>query len=294
MMKMKQSKQIAIWSAVAAMVLGVAVVAATWGSVGFGIRALDDQQYEMRNHWISEPFQNIRMEDVWDVRIEKSSTGKASVFCADAKDIVHSVRVENGTLMIQREDHRPWYEHIGITFWPSDSVILSLPDEQYHELFVKTVSGNIDLMDGKFQKINLSSTSGDIRISSLEKPFSSGNLAIATTSGDVECWDMELDSLTIGTISGDVKYFQGKVNGPMQITTISGDVEFPWSDAQSIEVSTVSGDVEGTLMSGKMFSLRSVSGTMHAPDSEEGNGRCEIATTSGNITISVAPKPTEE
>ena len=53
-----------------------------------------------------------------------------------------------------------------------------------------------------------------------------------------------------------------------------------------LKIITSTGDIEGTLLSDKVFIVKSSTGDIHVPSSITG-GRCEITTSTGNIEVRV-------
>ena len=66
----------------------------------------------------------------------------------------------------------------------------------------------------------------------------------------------------------------------------TGDVRFDHCDAASIFVETDTGDVSGTLLTAKRFVTETSTGNVRVPQSDSG-GKCEIHTTTGDITIAI-------
>ena len=64
-------------------------------------------------------------------------------------------------------------------------------------------------------------------------------------------------------------------------------MELKQFDAENIHITTTSGDVEGTLSSGKKFSVTTNSGEIDIPADTPGAGLCTVNTTSGDIEIEI-------
>ena len=63
------------------------------------------------------------------------------------------------------------------------------------------------------------------------------------------------------------------------------DVIFDSFDAKNIYVSVTTGDVKGTILTDKIFNVKSSTGKVNVPDTYNG-GICKISTTTGDIIIS--------
>ena len=72
----------------------------------------------------------------------------------------------------------------------------------------------------------------------------------------------------------------------MNIETVSGGIRLTKCDAGSLWLKSVSGNITGSLLNQKTFVANTVSGSINVPASAAG-GRCEIKTTSGNISFEI-------
>lgn len=196
-----------------------------------------------------------------DVRLKPAQDGTCRVICDESGRGAYTVEVQDGLLMVRSESH--WYDSIGINL-SEPELTLVLPEKEYAQALIHSVSGDVDV--------------GRLHIDAL---------AIDTTSGEIGLENLTLGSLDVETVSGDVDVLDSVALDDVSIRTTSGEIELDNADGANFEITTVSGDVEGTLRSGKEFSIRSVSGDISAPESTPGGGAFSASTTSGEVKIGV-------
>ncbi len=318
---MKTAVKVSIIVAVALILFGVMISLIAISSVNFDFTMTHGGSSKENSYTIDGGFENIAIDAVEaDVRFEPSADGKCRVECVESTNVYHTVKVANGTLVIKRVDERRWYEHIGF-FWRNMRITVYLPQTEYDELHVKTVSGDIRIPDiFSFNEAEAYSTSGDIGFAANVKnsfiaKSVSGNLVISgirtdsfsahTTSGDVSTDDIRCDRFYIDTTSGDISaddVICGRFNinttsgsvkmldvnaEDMYIKSVSGDITMRSCDAEDIELKTTSGDIRGSLLSGKSFQTHTTSGRISVPSSSADGGECRISTVSGDVNIKI-------
>lgn len=303
--------------------LGAVISFGSFVAMGFDFSRLNAAESESSTYTIEESFKNISMDGAeCDIRILPSEDGSCRVVCMESKKIYHTITVTGDTLTIQRTDSRKWYDHIGITYWADMELTLYLPETEYNELYVKSVSGNIDIPgDFSFKEAELHNTSGDIHFlasaedaltakavsgsvsvsgqaaKSIEASSTSGEVKISSSeakkqltaksvSGDIDLSDIRSRDITASSTSGDVEFTDVIASGQLRIDTVSGEICLHDSDAGELRLKTTSGDVSGTLLTGKLFSVDTVSGDVDIPRTTAG-GECSIKTTSGDIDIEI-------
>lgn len=301
---MKKSKKIALIVAVSLIVSGVITIIGAVVSMGLDFTELNVMKYGLKTHEIQESFENISiLVTEYDVKVLPSTTDQCKVVCNDSDKIVHSVSVENNTLIITRQDTRKWYERIGFFLHDNLTVTVYLPEKEYQSLYIKDISGDISVAGGlDFTEAELYSTSGEVSFTGKIKnqftvktvsgdislkDLAEGNMKVTSISGDLLLSDMTLSGLEAKATSGEIKISSVVVNDLAKLETVTGDVKLENSDAVSLEIKTVSGDVKGSLLSPKFFDTHTTSGDVRVPDSDRSAGNCSISTTSGDIKIAV-------
>ncbi len=302
-------------------VVGLAIFAVTMTVLKWDFEKLSWGDKTMTTYEISESFNSITiLEETTDIQILPSEDETAHISYTQKKNYTQTVTVFDGTLRIEIADTRRWYERI--FNFTSHKVVLYLPKGEYEGLTVNADTGDIDVASAfAFSSIDIVADTGDIRClasssGSIKIQTSTGEItlsnlvadtiALTTTTGDIELTNIECQSsVTLLVNTGDIKLSSVRcedllsrgdtgdielrdviAQGAFKIERDTGDVELDGSDATEIFIQTDTGDVEGSLLSEKIFLVRSNTGKISVPKSVNG-GRCEIETDTGDIIIFV-------
>lgn len=303
---MKTAKKVWLIVAGGLVLLGLILFVCALAYTGFDVQNLSTVLLQEKITVIDEPFQNIRIEETEsDVEFVLSNDNTCKVSYMEGEGVSRMVYVQDGTLIVRREDDQKWLVRIGVWTQKMKTTVY-LPKNAYESLYVRSVSGNIFVPSSfSFTLATIENTSGNIQsAASMETEMFartvSGNISIEqaspqtltaiTTSGNLSLSSMTVrDAATMKTVSGDVNLKQTRVENELSCSSTSGNVTFEQSDAGSLRVETVSGDVSGTLLSQKMFQVQSTSGNTNVPLSQSG-GICTVTTMSGNVHLSVMPE----
>ena len=289
---------------------------------GWDFTKLGTISYETNLHELSADFQNISIQtDTARIYFALSEDGTCRVVCREAVKQKHTVTVENDALMIAVQDERAWYERIGFSF-DSPYITVYLPKNMYDSLSVRTATGDVSIAkDFSFENVDVSVSTGDVRAYASAK-----TMKAKTSTGDIYVEGVTVDVLEVSVSTGDVEVldtickndiYVGVSTGGMTLTNVhcgslsstgstggvsmrnviaqtafsiertTGDISFEQCDAAEIYIKTSTGSVKGILLSGKMFSASTGTGSVSVPDSTVGNGECKIVTSTGNIKIVV-------
>ncbi len=274
---------------------GFLLFTAAFAAAGLDITKLDTQTYKQKEYHLPASFDSICAE-VDTARISflaYEGTG-CRVTSYEAKTSTNCVRVEDGCLKIQVQDHRKWYDHIGVSF-ASPSNTVSLPKSSYASLTVRTKVGSIEVPDGlSFQNIALSGTTAHIRCLA----SASESVNIRTTTGSITLGQQDTKSIALASTTGGIQLTDVIAKGRIHVENTTGGLQFLRCDAPEIDVKTSTGNVTGSLLSGKNFSTSTATGkvTVSTPQASgeildsSGNaaeGNCQITTTTGDIRIEV-------
>jgi DUF4097 and DUF4098 domain-containing protein YvlB len=239
--------------------------------------------------------------------------------CNEEERLYHSVTVRDGVLEIRRVNEREWTDNIGIHMEDS-RVTLYLPRTEYGKLVIDGSTGRVDIPgDFRFQSIDVSLTTGlvyngasaseGIRISTTtggigvsdvtadhmelsittgkieaEKVTYDGELKLYTTTGDTSLREARCRTLLSDGRTGKLFLSYVVVREMMDIWRTTGDVDIRGCDAPVIVIETDTGDVTGSLLTGKLFDIRTSTGNVQVPRSTLG-GECRITTSTGDIRI---------
>lgn len=289
---------------------------------GFDFAKMSNVTYETNTHEISETFADIKVDvSTADVCLVPADTTSCKVVCKETNQLKHSVKVENGTLVIHEVDERGFVNFIGFTF-ESPTVTIYLPKEEYSRLDIKGNTGDVNVpAQFRFNQAKVEVDTGDIKWSA---PVTT-TLELKTDTGDVTVSNVVTEALTVKTSTGDMTISAATINGALsaksstgdmkitdtqcktmradsntgdvklknteasergEITTDTGDVTLDGFDAAYITIETDTGDVEGTVLSEKTFFTETDTGDVDVPRmvAEE---ICEITTDTGDIEVKV-------
>jgi DUF4097 and DUF4098 domain-containing protein YvlB len=155
------------------------------------------------------------------------------------------------------------------------------------DIKIDDAEGDVDCYtssgDGDFNKIKgnlkVTSTSGDNNMIDIN-----GNLDVHATSGDVEV-ESVTGSVSVEAVSGDIKLKSlAATDGAFDISSVSGDTQIEISSdfKGDVQVATASGSINSSLaLDSKTSSDSELRGHIG-----QGNGKLNISTVSGDITIS--------
>lgn len=287
-------------------VLGIMLFVGAFAVGGFNIENLGNTRYETVTEEVSEEFDKIDIKvNAAAIEFLPSEDKQCKVDYSGQEDLQISVEVKDKTLVVQYEETREWYEHIGL-FFKEPKITVYLSKVEYDSLSVQSNTGDVKLPKGMtFGSIKIDSETTDVDCSASVKE----NIDIHVSTGDILLNDMKAGSVNIETTTGDVTMTGIDVGGDIEISTTTGDVllgntvaeknmmvkcttgdvGFEKSDAKEITVKTTTGDITGTLLSDKEFITNTSTGDVNVPKNTEG-GRCELSTTTGDIGITIETK----
>lgn len=281
---MNKGKITAIIIAICLILGGAIISAIALINVNFDFSTFNTVKTENNTYEITETFSGIDIESAeCDIKLLPATDGVCKVICSESDKISHEVAVENGTLTVKRYDNREWYEHIGI-YWGEIKITVFLPNSEYQELYLRTLSGDISLpSDFTFYNSEIHNTSGSIDY----RANTTNNLKLKTVSGDIRVFDNNINVLNCDTTSGDIELLNVVAINDFTVQTVSGDIEFKNCEGSRISLKATSGDIEGSLLSSKKFVVETTSGDIDVPPSITDGGECQVKTTSGDIEIEI-------
>ncbi len=278
--------------------------------------------YETNEYTVDEAFQGLSITtDTADIVLAPSENGQVSVVCHEQTNQKHTVSVENDTLVVKRNDTRKWYEYIGIHFG-TPRITVYLPEGAYSALTIKESTGDVEIPKNfTFERIDVIASTGDVTVHA----SATDTLRVKTDTGSIRAENLSAGALDLAVSTGkvtlsqiacegdvSVKVSTGKADlngvtcqnftstgstGSLSIHHViaaeaftircsTGDVRFDHCDAATISVTTNTGDVGGTLLTAKRFVTETSTGSVRVPQTESG-GKCEIKTSTGDITITI-------
>ena len=279
--------------------------------------------YETNIHKINEEFDNISIKtDTADIAFVLSDDGMCRVVCYEDAKKSHSVKVQDGTLAVNVVNNKEWYDYIGVNI-DSPKITVYLPEAAYSSLVIEESTGDIEISkDFKFKSIDISLSTGDVKCyasavenitiaastgdiyaegisaSSLDLTVSTGNVTVSSvtceeditigvSTGKTYLTDVACKNLTSTGSTGDISLKNVISTEKISVERSTGDVTLDRSDAAELFIMTSTGDVEGSLLTNKVFIIKTDTGRIDVPNSIIG-GRCEITTDTGDIKISIS------
>lgn len=301
---------------------GLTVFAAVMTLNGWDFTKLGTTKYETNIYESNEEFRNISIKtDIADIVFIPSDSEETKVVCYEADKVKHSVSVSDSILAINEIDTRKWYEYAGINF-KTPKITVYLPKGEYSSLIIEEKTGDIEIPDNfNFESIDISVSTGDVKCyasaaKSMEISATTGNINVSDTSvgllnlyvstGNVSVSEIICDGdVTVGVTTGktnltdivcqsvissgntgDILLKNAIAAKSFSIKRSTGDVTFENADASEVFVETDTGDVRGSLLTNKVFTVRTDTGKVNVPSSSEG-GICNIITDTGDIKITV-------
>lgn len=151
-------------------------------------------------------------------------------------------------------------------------------------LDVKVTTGKIEISECKIlNNVNLKSTTGDMN---LLNNIISNNLEVTKDTGKLTMDTVSCNNVNVKSTTGDTTFSDVIVNNDAKIESSTGRVKLDFCDAKNIYIKTSTGDVSGSIMSYKIFNVKTDTGKINVPETIEGSkGVCNITTSTGDVEI---------
>lgn len=299
---MNNSNKILLNAAIIFTAAGVLLGLADMASGKKELWGVGNMAFETKSYEINEHFSDIEVEDVeCGIKIQRSPDNRCRVICPVRADgsVYRTAEVNNGVLRIERHDKGKLFSFFSL---PPADIEVYLPEGEYGKLTAYSTSGRIAVDEGlNFESARLESVSGSIEMYSdvkdeLRAESTSGRVTVENASperltaknksGSVSLSRIRSEDIDASTVSGRIELCNVIASSHLNAESVSGSVELDRCDADRIRIESTSGSVKGTLLSDKIFTARSASGSVDVPRSASG-GECEISTTSGSIKIEI-------
>lgn len=319
---MKKTK---VWliAATSLILIGCILFAGVMTALKWDFGKLSTYEYETNTYEFYDDYDSISINvSVADIEFKVSENEDiTTVVCYEQTKGNHKVEVSEEKLIITHENSKKWYENIGIDF-DTPKITLYIPQNKRCELVIKGSTGDIKIPKNlEFWTINIESSTGNVEnyasARNVDVKLSTGNITVKhtttgflnlyVTTGNITVSDTgDISGVTFRCSTGKTKvenvncetFFSYGSTGGLYIKNViaservfiersTGDVKFDGCDAKKIHVSTHTGDVTGSLLTPKVFTTKTDTGTIDVPNSTTGD-KCEISTTTGDINISVS------
>lgn len=285
-------------------------------------RKLSTTRFETNTHIVTEEFSEIAIiTNTANIEFQPSENKQCKIVCFEEEKSKHSVSVENKKLSIQILDQQKWYDHIGINF-NTPKITVYLPEVSYGDLIINSSTGDLEIDKGfSFSNISVTKSTGDVVCCA----SASGTINIKTTTGDITVDDITSDNVDLSVTTGNIKaqsvicnntlnikvntgkskIFDSKcgrfastgstgdistdnliVSQDISIERSTGDIILKGTDASELYLKTSTGDIKGTLLTDKIFIVKTDTGDINVPQTRSG-GKCEAQTDTGDIIIDI-------
>lgn len=320
---MRRNTKLWLLSACILIVLGCCILAGALWAGQWDTGSLSTAKYVTNAHTITQEFEDLTIiTDTADVTLIATKDAEPHIVCYEQEHARHHVSVKDGTLTIEVQDTRKWYEYVGIHL-DSPRITMYIPCGGHGALDIKTSTGDIHIPSGlTFDSIHIAGSTGDvtnlasssgntyiqtstgsihvenISTSSIVLKATTGNIAasnircagsiqIGVSTGKTQCTNAQCSTLTTTGSTGDITLRGVIAEQDLTIERTTGDVELDRCDAAQLRIQTDTGDVTGSICTEKIFTTETDTGDVHVPQCSRG-GKCEISTDTGDIQITIA------
>lgn len=317
-------KKTIIWLVIAACLVlaGSFLFGGVMTMLQWNFAELSTGRMETREYVLTEDFRNFSIDiDTADVIFQPAQNGEKKIVCYQSGKVNYTVEVQDDTLSIQRRDNRKWYERIGF-FFDTPKITVYLPQGDYGGLTLRCSTGDVQLPgDFRFEtmeitggtghvtsaasisgaariktstggirlenlsagSLELTVTTGSIRVS---KVTCQGDLCIQVSTGKTSVADSSCKQLLSTGNTGDITLQDVTAAEKAVIERSTGDIKLTRFDAAEIDISTDTGDIRGSLLTEKIFLVKTDTGKTKVPQTT-GGGICRITTDTGDIVITL-------
>ncbi len=268
---------------VGAVMFSVAMSAFNWDFEKFGTRIFVTNTYSLS----ADAFADIAIEaGEADVYFRYSDDDECKIVCYEVENLLHTVEVVNGKLIIRRNDTRELIDFLSFG-GGNPEITVYLPKREYNSLLVRRATGDTTIpADFWFGNIDIIQSTGDV----ICNASATDRITIRTSTGDITIEDIYAKFLSVTVSTGEVNLntvtCQGNANvkvstgkafisnlscenfdsegntGDLTLTDViatknidlertTGDIFFNSCDAAELRIRTSTGDITGTLLKDK-------------------------------------------
>ena len=242
---MKKASSILLIIAGGCVALGVLLCALSAALIFFNPTQWNVEDYHTVNHTVTDPFTNIRVEGdpSSDVKLLPAEEGQQYlVVIHEQEDKPHTVRVEDGTLLITHRNEQKWYDHISLFSFSSPKITVYLPEMTYDSLYVSSDTGDVETHGAlTFGNVDIHTDTGDITLRSQI----TGILAAKADTGKIDVWGVNSDSVTLSADTGDISLYNAQIKGDVTVTTDTGHQTISNLQCRNLTLKCTTGGLTG-------------------------------------------------
>lgn len=270
--------------AICLVLIGCGIFGGVMQMLNWDFTQLSTVKYETNCYQIQEAYQDISIvTDTANVEFAPSENQTTSVVCYEQKNLKHTVTVKDGTLAIELNDTRKWYEHIGIHFG-TPKITVYIPQGELGALCVKASTGDICVENMAAGALDLSVSTGRITVTNVT---CQGDTNIQVSTGKTVLTDLQCKNLISTGNTGSMVLKQVVAAEKFSIKRSTGHIRLEGCDAAELFLETDTGNIVGSLLTEKVFIAHTDTGKVDVPKTVTG-GRCEIKTDTGDIKITIS------
>ena len=297
-------KKRTIWIIIAlcCVIIGTIIFVSGMSKIDWDFKKLGSYNFETNAYEIVDEFNKIEINaKTANINFQLAEDGECKVVCYENKKEKHLTSVDNGVLKINYTNEKRWYDYLHILS-NSPKITVYLPDLDNITLTIKVSTGDVKLpSDFTFESISISGSTCHVKcfassINQTKIHVSTGDIIIENataknydlhvSTGYAKITNVNCENIVSTGSTGDIKLNNVIASEKISIERSTGKVKFYRCDANELKIITSTGDVEGTLLSDKVFIVKSSTGDIDVPSSITG-GRCEITTSTGDIEVRV-------
>ena len=297
-------KKRTIWIIIAlcCVIIGTIIFVSGMSKIDWDFKKLGSYNFETNAYEIVDEFNKIEINaKTANINFQLAEDGECKVVCYENKKEKHLTSVDNGVLKINYTNEKQWYDYLHILS-DSPKITVYLPDLDNITLTIKVSTGDVKLpSDFTFESISISGSTCHVKcyassIYQTKIHVSTGDIIIENataknydlhvSTGYAKITNVNCENIVSTGSTGDIKLNNVIASEKISIERSTGKVKFYRCDANELKIITSTGDVEGTLLSDKVFIVKSSTGDIDVPSSITG-GRCEITTSTGDIEVRV-------
>lgn len=313
-----------IWLVIAAVLIlaGGILFSLVLSEYSWDFSKLEQSEFVTETVPVTGTFRNIKIKaDRDNIAILPSEDGHCSVTFHEAEKVLRSASVENGTLRIETEDTRSWYEKLLSFSSKKAKITLYLPGKEYGSLAVEASTGDIGIPENyTFEEISAAASTGDIFCGADVR----GALTLSVSTGDIELRNVSAGDITLSLTTGHAKLSGGSCaslsvaqstgrlsidaftcrdlsaaasTGDVRLENVSaekditigrttGDIDLLRCDANNLSLKTTTGNITASLRTEKVFLTETDTGKIDVPRTVSG-GRCDLKTSTGDISVRI-------